>query len=316
MMPSPFRAAWFSAALLSTAVLAACGGSDVLAPPDGTACTVGTVAPGDSVNGQIKASSCSVWSDLNDERTIAESWTLHAKAHTGYVVRVYHRQDDSAFDNWQGDVWLYARNTAGDAEFATGWWDSFGSTNGNGGQNEELLFASDKDRTVSIRVEANTPADSGAYTIVVESCAAPAVTTAAASAPVDIANSCEMLSANAGTGGHVAFWTFPNDTLYGAQMTFTRTAGTAGFIPGVNGEGLDFGCKSDYCTSDSVVDTAGPATITSTLYLTGYYTAWATVKADSSATLTVALANPPLPAPHPIFTRPLFTRPANVAGHR
>lgn len=41
MMRSPFRAAWFSAAFLSTAVLAACSGNDILGPPDGTACTVG-----------------------------------------------------------------------------------------------------------------------------------------------------------------------------------------------------------------------------------------------------------------------------------
>jgi hypothetical protein len=313
MMRSPFRAAWLSAALLTTAALTACGGDDVLAPPDGTACTVGTVAPGDSLNGQIKASSCSVWSDYNNDQTLAESWTLHAKAHTGYVVRVYHREDDSTFDNWQGDVWLYARNAAGDAEFATGWWNGFGSTNGNGGENEELLFAADKDRTVSIRVEANSPSDTGAYTIVVESCAAPAVTIQAVSAAVQVENSCEMLSANSGTGGHVAFWTFPNDTLFGASVTFTRTAGTSGFIPYVTGEGLDFGCYSNFCTDVTVVDTAGPATLNPSLDLTGYYTAWATVKSDSSATLTVALANPPLTAPRPLFARPSFTRPA-LAG--
>lgn len=311
MMRLPFPAARLGAALLATAVLAACSGNDVLAPPDGTACTVGSVAPGDSVSGQIDAKSCSVWSDYNYDRTIAESWTLNAKAHTGYVVRVYHRADTAAFDNWKGDVWLYARNAQGDAQFSTGWWNSFGTNNGNGGENEELLFTSVTDQTVSIRVEASTPADSGAYTIVVESCAAPAITNQAVSAPVAVDSACEMLSANGGSGGHVAFWTFPNDTLFGTQVTFTRTAGSGGFIPNVNGEGLDFGCYGDYCTGTNSADTAGPITISPTLYLQGTYTAWATVKADSSATLTVALANPALPAP-----RPPYTRPALAGGHR
>ena len=309
MMPSRFRAAWFGAALLSSAVLAACGGNDVLAPPDGTACTVGTVAPGDSLDGGLGASSCSVWSDQNSVQTTAASWTLHAKAHTAYVVRVYHRADTAAFDNWLGDVWLYARNAAGDAEWAGGEIGSFGSPNTNGGYSRELVFASAKAQTVSIRIEASSPADTGLYTIVVESCGAPALANAVTSAPMAVEGSCAMLIDN--VSGHTAFWTFTGDTLNGNSVTFTRTSGSGLFASVVSGEGLDFDCYSSQCTYDAVGDSIGPVTIYPTLNLPGTFTAWAVVPVGDSATITAALATGPFAAP-----RPPSTGPARAGRHR
>lgn len=310
MMRSVFRAAWLGAALVFTGVLAACSGDDVLAPPDGTACTVGTVAPGDSLDGGLGATSCSVWSDQNSVQTTAASWTLHAKAHTAYVVRVYHRADTAAFDNWLGDVYVYDRNAAGDAEWAGAEIGSFGSSNGNGGYSRELAFASAKAQTVSIRIEASSPADTGLYTIVVESCAAPALANAVTSAPVAVESSCTMLNDN--FPGHIAFWTFTGDTLNGNSVTFTRTSGSGLFFSAVTGEGLDFNCSSSQCTYDAVADSIGPVTIYPTFYLPGTFTAWALVTAGDSATMTAALATGPFAAPRP----PKFTRPAPTAGHR
>lgn len=281
---------------------AGCGGDDLLAPPDGSACTVGSIAPGDSVEGGIGASSCEVWSDQSSDRTVAASWTLNAKAHTAYVVRVYHRADTAAFDHWRGDVWLYARNAAGDAEWASGWYSSFGSANGNGGQNEELVFASAKAQTVSIRIESATPADTGLYTIVVESCAAPNLADGVTSAPVAVDSSCTMLSHAAGS--HVAFWTFTGDTTNGNSVTFTRTAGTDLIGANVSGEGLDFSCYSSQCTAENVADSVGPVTIYPQLDLPGTFTAWVTTPLGGTATVTAELATGPFAAPRHPAARP------------
>ena len=56
-MRSSIRVACAIAGILATAAVVACS-DDILAPPDGSACTVGTVAPGDSIDGQLTLSSC------------------------------------------------------------------------------------------------------------------------------------------------------------------------------------------------------------------------------------------------------------------
>ena len=223
---------------------------------------------------------------------------------------MYHRADTAAFDNWLGDVYVYDRNAAGDAAWAGAEIGSFGSANGNSGYSRELVFASAKTQTVSIRIEASSPADTGLYTIVVESCGAPALSDAVASAPVAVENSCTMLNNN--VGGHVAFWTFTGDTLNGNSVTFTRTSGNGLFYSVVSGEGLDFDCYSSQCTYDEVADSIGPVTIYPTLDLPGTFTAWAVVAVGDSATMTAALATGPFAAPR----RSMFTRPASAGGHR
>lgn len=296
-MRSSIRTACAVAGILAVAVIGACS-DDILAPPDGTACTVGTIASGDSVEASLGSKNCTVWSDYNDVQTTATSWTLNAKAHTAYVVRVYHRADTAAFDNWNGDMFIYARNAAGDAAWAGRWYGEFGSDNGNGGENLELVFASEKAQTVSIRIEADTPADTGLYTIVVESCAAPALQAGVTSAPVAVDSSCTMLSNAAGR--HAAFWTFTGDTLNGNSVTFTRTAGTELIGTYVSGEGLEFYCESSQCTTESVQDSVGPVTIYPDLYLPGTFTAWVTAPIGGTATVTAEVATGPFAAPrHP-----------------
>jgi hypothetical protein len=293
------------ATALATCVifLAACG-DDILAPPDGTACTAGTISPGDSIESALTSKSCAVWSDYNYEATVAESWTLNAKAHTAYVVRVYHMADTAAFDNWNGDVWLYARNAAGDAQWAGAWWGNFGPTNGNSEYHKELIFTSTKDQVVSLRVEAEAPADTGLYAITVESCPAPALTPGVVSAGVNVTAGCLTKTMVAGVDGRAAFWTFNGDTLNTSQINFNLTDGNGSYRGWVTGEGLDFACWSEWCSYQSVGPSNGALNASPTLYFNGDYSATAWVNADSAATVTAQVVNTPIVAPRPPFTGP------------
>jgi hypothetical protein len=303
MIPRTVRA---TAAALATCVilLAACG-DDILAPPDGTACTVGTIAPGDSVESALTSESCAVWSDYNYVATVAESWTLNAKAHTAYVVRVYHLADPDAFDNWNGDVWLYARNAAGDAEWAGGWWGDFGPTNGNSEYHKELIFTTPVDRTVSIRVEADEPADTGFYAITVESCPAPALTPGVVSAGVNVTAGCLTKSMlGSGVDGRAAFWTFEGDTANTTAVNFNLTDGNGHYRGWVTGEGLDYACWSSWCTYADPGTSNATLNAAPTIDLNGDYSATAVVNADSAATVTVQVVHTPITAPRFPFTGP------------
>jgi len=303
MIPRPIRA---TAAALATCVilLAACG-DDLLAPPDGTACTAGTIAPGDSIESALTGASCAVWSDYNYEATVAESWTLNAKAHTAYVVRVYHRADTAGFDNWNGDVWIYARNDAGDATWMGGWWSNFGPSSPNNEYHQELIFTTPEARTLSIRVEADEPADTGAYIITVESCPAPALVPGTTSAGVNVTAGClTKTMLGGGVDGRAAFWTFESDTLTAPRVGLTLTDGNGSFRGWSTGEGLDFACWSEYCSWDEFSNTNATDTLTPAIYLNGYFTATAVVHADSNATVTAGLVNNAITAPRPPFAGP------------
>ncbi len=304
MKRSFVRRAWVVAAVLSTAVVAACG-DDVLAPPDGTACTVGSLSAGDSVTSALTSKSCAVWSDQNYVATVAESWTLHAKAHTAYVVRVYHVADTAAFDNWNGDVWLYARNAVGDAEWSGGYWDDFGPANGNGGTYRELIFTTPADRTVSLRVEAAEATDTGYYAITVESCPAVALTPGEVSDGVNVTAGClTKTMIPGGIDGRAAFWTFKGDTLNTTEVNFNLTDGNGYYRAWATGEGLDYACWAEWCSYEAVGPGNAGMGVSPTIYFNGDYSATAVVNADSAATVTVEIENTPLTAPRPPFTGP------------
>lgn len=298
------RTASFSAALVLAAALAACSDGQ-LAPPDGVSCTVGSLTPGDSVTRTLGASACSVWSDYNFTQTVAQSWTIQAEAGRAYVVSLYHLQDTAGSDHIRADLWLYARNAGGDAELATGYWTSFGANNTNNGKNEDLIFTSTRPQTVSIRVEAVVPSDTGAYAIQVVSCPAPMVADTTTSDPVAVESSCATHNGlGDGLPTRMAFWTFRSDTAHAPEVTFTRTAGTAAFRAYVTGEGSDFGCWGEECTSASSGASAGPSTLFPTIYLNGGFSGSAVIHADSAATITMGLFNDPITAPRPPFTGP------------
>lgn len=300
-MATTFRAAWSSAALLSLALVAACSGNDVLGPPDGTACTVGTIAPGDSVNGNVRTSSCQVFSEWTYALTSAESWTLSMKKGNVYILRLRHQQDASASDHWQGDLTAYGRNAQGDPNFVTGWWGSFGTSNANSGKNEEMFIPADRDRTLSIRVSSRTTADTGAYSLAVSTCPLTPVTDTLDHAGIDLGTGCASLGFDS-LATKLTFFTYPTDSVIRDTAFVTRTAGTGSFTAYMAGPGMDVNCWNSDCRTSSSGWTTG-ATVTLAPHLPGATTLIAAVRADSAATVTLkvkATAPAAAPAPAPV----------------
>ena len=296
MTRSTVRLAWLAVVALSTASLASCGGDDVLGPPDGAACTAGSIAPGDSVTGAVTSTSCEVFDISNYVLTSAESWTLHMAKNTAYVVRLRHQAATGVADNWQGDLQVYGRNAQGDINFLTGWWDSFGATNGNGGQNEELFLASPTDRTVSLRISAATKADTGAYSLVVRSCPMVALTAPADTVSIDLTAGCEALTIDA-LPTRLSFWTFLADSSVQDTTKIDRTAGTGSFSARVASPAFDVNnWTDDYTSSNSGFATT--ASLTLTPNVPGPVAGYLAVRSDSAATVSLSIgATAPATAP-------------------
>lgn len=312
MMPLPLRAAWSSAALLSLGLVAACSGNDVLGPPDGTACTVGTIAPGDSAKQEITGASCAGFSDYAYANIWFQSWTLHARKNTAYVVRLRHVENAAAADNINADLYAYARNPAGDPVFATGWWNSFGASNANSGANEEMYLVGDKDRDYSIRVQIYDQADTGAYTLSVVSCPMQALTVGTPIAGIDLAAS--TCTSNAFYGGatvrKLTFLGFQADSFHTYNAMDSVTAGAGTLYGVVTGPDMDVGCYTDNCTYATSTYGVPNFNFGVNIGYGGLHTFMAAVNADSAATVTAEVTSTPIPAPHPATsTRP---RPAGA----
>lgn len=296
MIRSTARLAWLAVAALSTAALAACGGDDVLGPPDGAGCTAGSIAPGDSVTGAVTSSSCEAFDVSTYNLTYAESWTLHMAKNTAYVVRLRHEASADVADNWEGDLQVYARNAQGDVNFLTGWWDSFGSANGNGGENEELFLASPTDRTVSLRVSATSKADTGAYSLVVHSCPMVALSAPADTVSIDLSAGCEALTIDA-LPTRLSFWTFRADSAVQDTTKIDRTAGTGSFSARVASPAFDLNNWTDDHTSANA-GFGTSATLTLTPTVPGPVAGWIAVRSDSAATVSLSIgATAPAPVP-------------------
>ena len=291
-------AALFGAALIALATLSACGSSDVLAPPDGTTCTRGAIAPGDSVKGEVTAASCVMFSDRNNEWVHAESWTLDAKQNTAYVVRLRHVENAAALDNWKGDLFAYARNPQGDPVFGTGRWSTFGANNGNGGKNEELFIATDVARTLSLRVQISALADTGAYTLSVASCPLHAIPSGTGLTGIDVTTGCTSFS-YAAAPIRLSFFSFPADTFHTYHALGSRTAGNGTISGKVSGPDLDVGCWTGPCTwsSDTAGGTGFDLDLAGVIFTPGRQTLLVGVAADSTATVSVSTTATPLPVP-------------------
>ena len=296
MTRSHLRTAALAAAALTTSVLAACGGSDVLGPPDGTACTVGSIAPGDSVTGTVGAANCVVFDPDNYVTTNAASWTLAVKKDQAYVIRMYH-DSTAAGDNLDARLQAVGRGVHGEAAVITSDGSTFGAMNGNGGSNREMFLVGDRDRTISIRVLSKTLADSGAYALTVLSCPVTVLADTTTHTGIDLSTGCMTLS-YAGFPARIRFVTFPSDSQVPTNVQFRRTAGAAFFGSGMAGPTPDIVCWNGDCNADSApFDTL--ATLTTTFDYPGRMAAWALVHADSAATVSVAAG---------------FTAPAPAAG--
>lgn len=307
MMPLPLRAAWSSAALLSLGLVAACSGNDVLAPPDGTACTVGSVAPGDSVNGVIRGTSCQVFDPDNYVVTFADAWTLNTHAGTAYLVRVHHRPDTAAVDHWNGAVYAFGRNSHGDASLVAGWYDTFGTANPNNGYDVEMMLTADVDRTLSIRVTSTSFADTGAYSLAVTACPMTPIGDTLAHTGVTVGTDCEAQSFDA-QPVELKFFSMPSDSIIPDTVFATQTGGTGTLFTYLSGTGMDLDCWNSDCDSYYGGFGANP-TLSIAPSLPGRIHFVAGVRRDSTVTLSfTAHATPPAVPPAPSFTTAGFVR--------
>lgn len=280
------------AILASALVLAAC--NEELGPPDGTACTNGYLTPGDSVTGKVTSRSCQLIDAYNEEFVHAESWALNAEAHTAYIVRLRHLADGHGDDNLSATLSAYARNPQGDPVFATGSWGDFGATNGNGGENLEMLLVADQARSFSIRIAITDPGDSGRYSLSVEPCPLRALEAGNATSGIKLQNGC-LSEAYYGTPMRMNFLTFSADTIGTWYTSGSRIAGEGAVYAHVSGPDLDTGCYTDDCTWSSYQTGAPDFEVASNVRIPGRFTLALGVMADSSATVTTALG--PLAAP-------------------
>jgi hypothetical protein len=153
-------------------VAAACGSDSAVAPkppvgPDAASCVVGTLSVGTTVAGDLNPTiaTCrdSLWYD-SSMSTIYESYNFGAQSGKGYLI--------SLLANWDNHVELIggtraAEQTLGLADFDAPWQST-------------IPFVAKSSTAFSVRVGAdddnNLPADTGAFTLRVQSCKVPLTT--------------------------------------------------------------------------------------------------------------------------------------------
>ena len=273
---------------LAAAMLLAlsCSGDDILGSPDGKSCTVGSLKAGDLKDGAVDVDDCLLFDDQQDVPNLAESWSLSAKASTAYIVRLVPTGVGAA-NTWDGGLYLYARNDAGDAYFASGDNGDYGTTNVNGGRSKEMVFTVTQDRTVSIRVQSYSEIEVGTYTIELLTCPVVSVATGTTSAPVVFDGECTMMTGGALIETPVAFFNFEAPEGTSAILTATRTAGTSEMRIRAGGPDLDFNCWGGDCSYAASTQGAGPLTLTPTIYTSGIFTA--ILFQQTAGTLTATL---------------------------
>lgn len=284
-----------SATVIALALLlaAACSGDEVLGPPDAATCTEGTLATGRVETARIGAASCALWSDYLEEVTPAASWTLRTKPNTAYLVRLTPVADSNGLNTLAADLDLYARNAQGDAHFATGYFRSFGPLNGNGGRGLQLLVASRRAQTFSVRVQSYSVADSGHYTLEVIACPLVEVAQGATSAEVTLGDACALRTGPGTDSVRVAFFSYPAAPGADVDLVATRTAGDATMRLHVQGPDLDTSCYGSECTSASTAVGAGPFTLQPAYYLDGHFTAILTQESAGTLSATLQVTSPP-----------------------
>lgn len=271
-------------------IIAACSGDNILAPPDGADCTVGTIAPGDSVHGVVSGASCQAFDYDDYVVTYVASWTLSMQKDRAYVVRMYHDSTAADGDRFNGYLQAYGRGAHGEPTMITSQWSSFGANNGNGGFNREMFLVGDRDREVSIRVGAAVPADTGAYSLVVESCPVTVLSDTLAHGGIDLTLGCLSRSFDVNPVRRT-FMLFPSDSLTPTEVDMTRTAGTGLFSSTLAGPVPDVNCNGDNCWNGDNSSTSHGADSTATLVthfnLPGRVAASAVIDAEFAAFISV-----------------------------
>lgn len=239
--PGSFPAALLTL-LLAVAPLA-CGGDDVLSPPDGAACTRGSLAAGEVRDGEVTDEGCLMYSAYNNWETYAESWTLRLKPNTAYVVRL--RPADPDDDDFMGELVAYARSASGDAMFATAAAFSFGEDD----RSREMFLVTDRERTLSVRVEVpDYYGTYGAYELEVEGCPVTAFTDGnddQAIDGIDVAAGCRSMGFDDRHESRVRFVAFPARPDRAYEVGAERTNGDAPLLMRLLGPDLDLAATTD-----------------------------------------------------------------------
>ncbi len=289
-----FRHAALSLVALGTLV-AACSDSGGLAPPDGSRCTAGSLAVGDTVRGEVTAESCLMWMDYDFEERHAESWTLRTAKDKVYIVRMVPVAAPGGANTLDGVIYLYGRNASGDPVFLTSRSAAYGAPNVSGGLHQEMIVPSRQPMTLSVRVASNDFGDAGSYTLSVMECPLLTVNVGTTSAAVAIDGSCSTYAFGTLDPSPAAFFSFDGEAGATFNVTGTRTAGTSNFGVSLRGPGVDFGCWLPDCNADFAGPGAGPLLINAfTRYDLDYTVA---VYQDNPGTLSasVAVARAPVP---------------------
>jgi hypothetical protein len=249
----------------------------------------------------VTSTSCEAFDAITYSLTSAESWTLHAKKGVAYVIRVRHQSGPGLTDALDALIQIYGRDAQGDMNFLTARWDTFGADNGNGGSNEEMFFATGVDRTVSIRVSADTKADTGAYSLIVQSCPMATLDGPVDSVTIDLTHGCRALTLDA-QETKASFFSFVADSSVEDTTVITRTDGAASFLSHAASPRFDVNCiTNDQWNDDCVSSEIGLGT-SATHYLTPNMPAqvagWVAIRADSAAKVSVLIgAAPPSSSP-------------------
>jgi hypothetical protein len=269
--------------LTATAVLgtAACARDEILAPIDGTPCARGTLSITRPTEGAVTGRDCAVWSDIEFGRVSAETWTLPMRANTGYVVQLIAKELSPGVTPFRGNLVAYERDAQGEPQLV-----SFGDGFGPGGRNRELVLTTRAARTVALRVEVDSPADTGSYRIEISTCPVIPLVPDSIYSDLSTATGCRS-QALFNSDSRLRFFTLVHESLDPIMVGFERSSGTASLSGLLSGPDLDVNgllsgslfARSAATTSDFFFDDA-PERI-------GRYTMTVRVHADSSATFRV-----------------------------
>lgn len=285
--------------LTATSVLgaAACAGDEILAPIDGTRCTTGTLREDRPVEGAVTSKSCVLWSHWEYEFVPTESWTLNMKANTAYIIRLSPTEITPGVVPWRGNLTVYTRNAYGDVGLESESNYAFGPN----GRGREIAITTDVARSVSIRAESWSIADTGAYSVEVVSCPLHRLTLDSLQTGLSSTGGC-LAKGMHGTGAssRVTFATFDAPQPGRFDVTFARTAGAGSLRGTLAGPGLDFAntLSQGYRAQSGTVTTT--YTYSPSFELPGRYTLAVSVHADSGATFRARAAVGAIPSVHAV----------------
>lgn len=260
---------------------AACAGEEILGPIDPARCNRGVLDVTTVTNSVVNAADCTVFSDWQFEPALAETWTLRLQPHTGYVIRLLSVEMTPGVSPFRGEIVAYERDASGEAQLVT-----TGRNFGPNNRHEELVMTTDRARTLALRIETRSPADTGAYRIEVSTCPVRRILPDSVLTGISTAAGCLSEGGFAGPRSRLTFFDFEVDDLDGLLLGYDQLAGSASISGVLAGPDLDL--NQSLSSSYRATSSAQEHVFDGTLPLLGRYTAAIRVHADSTATIVVS----------------------------